>query len=370
MPLKSETARVGRGLVWVLCCAIFLAASAGFQRIAGAVSRPSALITQAVSDANLVTLTGNIRPEATSANDRGAGRRRLAMEHMLLQLRRSPEQEQALEKYLDQLEDPKSPNYHRWLTRAGIRRAVRSGGDQDLATITAWLESHGFSVKRVYPSGIVIDFSGTAGQVREAFHTEIHNLEVNGAAHIANMSDPQIPAALAPAVVGVVSLNDFRPHAMNKPRPAYTFSGCGDVTGGDCYADGAGRPRHYLQFQAAVCGGLFRPGTDDRSRRRLQTCIKIPLRTGVLFAPPSDLRAHIPTDQLHAGASAGNGAEQLQRSESTPTTPRRRSTWNGRALPRPAPRSRWLRARIPPPRSAALSRWRTCSTPRERRRRS
>ena len=71
MPLKSETARVGRGLGWVLCCAIFLAASAGFQRIAGAVSQPRALITQAVSDANLVTLASNMRPEANSANDRG-----------------------------------------------------------------------------------------------------------------------------------------------------------------------------------------------------------------------------------------------------------------------------------------------------------
>ena len=78
----------------------------------------------------------------------------------------------------------------------------------------------------------MIDFSGTAGQVREAFHTEIHNLEVTGKKHIANMSDPQIPAALAPAVVGIVSLNNFMPRPMNQPRAAYTFSGCG----ADCYA--------------------------------------------------------------------------------------------------------------------------------------
>ncbi len=61
-------------------------------------------------------------------------------------------------------------------------------------------------------NGLLIDFSGTAGQVREAFHTEIHQLDVKGVQHIANMSDPQIPAALAPAVVGVVSLHDFKPH--------------------------------------------------------------------------------------------------------------------------------------------------------------
>ena len=66
-----------------------------------------------------------------------------------------------------------------------------------------------------------IDFSGTAGQVLAAFNTEIHRLSVNGKDHIANMSDPQIPEALAPVVTGIVSLHDFRPHSMKKPAPQY-----------------------------------------------------------------------------------------------------------------------------------------------------
>ena len=65
---------------------------------------------------------------------------------------------------------------------------------------------------------MVMDFSGTAGQIREAFHTEIHYLEVNGEQHFANMSDPRIPEALAPAVAGIVSLHNFKPHTMAKPR--------------------------------------------------------------------------------------------------------------------------------------------------------
>jgi subtilase family serine protease len=47
--------------------------------------------------------------------------------------------------------------------------------------------------------------------------------------HIANMSDPQIPAALAPAVVGIVSLNDFRPHPMHRMHKDYTFTSGGDT---------------------------------------------------------------------------------------------------------------------------------------------
>jgi len=63
---------------------------------------------------------------------------------------------------------------------------------QDLDTITRWLQSYGLKVNVVYESGLIIDLSGTAGQVRAAFHTEIHELDVNGEKHIANMSDPKI----------------------------------------------------------------------------------------------------------------------------------------------------------------------------------
>ena len=226
---ESKARSTGRIRVF-LCCAILVGSIAGYQQIVGAVSQPRALITETISETNLVTLAGNTRPEATAANDRGAVADSLPMEHLWLQLRRSPEQEQALDKYLDELQDPKSPNYHHWLTAQEFE--ARYGlAQEDLAKITGWLQAHGFTVNLVYPNN-VIDFSGTAGQVREAFHTEIHNLEVNGKQHIANMSDPRIPVALAPAVVGVVSLNNFMPHAMNQPRAAYTFSGCG----ADCYA--------------------------------------------------------------------------------------------------------------------------------------
>ena len=44
----------------------------------------------------------------------------------------------------------------------------------------------------------------------EAFHTEMHRYRVDGVNHIANAQDPQIPAALAGVVDGVVSLHDFR----------------------------------------------------------------------------------------------------------------------------------------------------------------
>jgi hypothetical protein len=180
------------------------------------------LITQSIDEGNLVTLTGNTRPEATAANDLGPVGSAFVLDHMLLQLRRPPETEQALEEFIDQLHESRSPNFRRWLSAAEF--GDRFGPSQeDVATITNWLQSHGFRVNAVYPSRMVIDFSGNAGQVKEAFRTEMHVLGVKLEAHVANMSDPQIPAALAPAVAGVVSLNDFRPHPAHEMRPSYTL---------------------------------------------------------------------------------------------------------------------------------------------------
>jgi len=189
---------------------------------------PSArdLITQSVDERNLAALRDNTRPEATPQNDRGAVADGFPMIHVLLQLRRSPEQESALQRYLDEVQDSTSPNFHKWLTPEQFGQDF-GVAPQDLDAITRWLQSHGFTVNLVYPNRMTIDFSGTAGRVREAFHTEIHDLEVKGERHIANMNDPQIPSALAPAIVGIVSLHDFKPRAQHEMRTAganYTFN--------------------------------------------------------------------------------------------------------------------------------------------------
>jgi SAM-dependent methyltransferase len=173
------------------------------------------LITQKIQESNLVALTGNTRPDANKKNDRGAVADDLPLDHLMLQLRRPNELETALEQYIGQLHDPKSQNFHKWLTAAQVG-ATYGLAQGDLDTLTSWLRSQGFKVNEVYPTGTVIDFSGTAAEVEASFHTKIHNLDVNGVHQIANMSDPRIPAALASAVVGVVKLNSFMPHPMIK----------------------------------------------------------------------------------------------------------------------------------------------------------
>jgi subtilase family serine protease len=195
--------------------------------VSNAVAVPR-LVTQRIDDTQTVRLPGNTRPEAILRNDRGRVDDGMRLEHMQLLLKRPAETQAALVRLIDALQDRSSPEYHHWLTAAQFGERFGPAAD-DVRAVTDWLTSHGFSVSGVQTSGMLIDFSGTAGAIRTAFHTEIHHLVVKGVAHIANMSDPKIPAALADLVQGVVSLHDFRPHTNFKPRPAYTYSSGGST---------------------------------------------------------------------------------------------------------------------------------------------
>jgi subtilase family serine protease len=183
---------------------------------------PVPLVTQPLDETKLVSLAGNTRPEATPANDRGIVADSLRLDHLLLQLKRSPQQEILFTHFLDQLHDTQSPNYHKWLTAAQYEKQFGIA-DADRNVVTGWLAQHGFTVHGVL-AGMIVDFSGNAGQVRAAFHTEIHHLEVNGKPHIANIADPRIPAGLVPIVTGTVSLHDFKPYPTFRPRIVYTPS--------------------------------------------------------------------------------------------------------------------------------------------------
>lgn len=202
---------------------MLLGLSYGFAFAAHAASAaPGTRVSARIDENRLATLAGNVRPEATAANDLGAVADAMPLAHMQLLLQRAPEQERALASAIDALHDPKSPTYHRWLgaEQFGAQYGVASA---DVAAVTKWLSARGFKVHRVYANALTIDFSGTAGAVRQAFHTEIHRLSVKGERHFANMSDPQIPAALAPVVKGIVSLNDFRPRPMVKRAQKANF---------------------------------------------------------------------------------------------------------------------------------------------------
>ena len=220
--------------VGIVALVVSLTLALGWKYVARAASPNGStrtLIKERIDATKLVTLAGNTRPEANARNDRGPVPDSFQVDHMLLQLKRAPEVEKAFADHIETLTDKTSSNFRQWMTAQ--EQGEKYGlAQEDIDAITGWLTRQGFTVDYVYPNRMVIDFSGTAGQIHDAFHTEIHYLNVNGKQHIANMSDPQIPHALAPAIAGVVSLHNFKPHAYYKRRTDFTFSGCGSV----CFA--------------------------------------------------------------------------------------------------------------------------------------
>ena len=199
--------------------AIFSAASFGQQSGVGVITREQvplaparSLITQPVDESRLTVLKGNTHPLARREYDLGTAPATLPMQRMLLVLKRSPEQESALGKLLDDQQDKGSPDYHKWLTPEDFGKQF-GPSDADMRAITAWLQSHGFQVGST-KGRTVLEFSGSASQVQEAFHTTIHKYIVNDEQHWANTNDPQIPAALTPAVAGVMTLHNF----LKKPQ--------------------------------------------------------------------------------------------------------------------------------------------------------
>ena len=176
-----------------------------FQTAMGQV-RPR--VGEAVDDARRTTLSGNVHPLARAEFDRGAVADSQPMNRILLLLKRSDEQEAALQDMLAKQQDKSSASFHQWLTPEQF--GVQFGpADADIQAVTDWLTRQGFSIGKIYSGKTVIEFSGTAGQVQRAFGTAIHNYQVTGKLYSANSSDPQIPEALAPVITGIVSLHNF-----------------------------------------------------------------------------------------------------------------------------------------------------------------
>jgi subtilase family serine protease len=197
-----------------VCVALICLLSTPFAfAAAGCTSMAVNHITGVVDETVRTPLSGNVHPLARAEFDQGKVSDSLPLEHMIMLLKRNPAQETALQTRIDQMHNPQSPLFQQWLSSDDVGRCY-GVADGDIAVLSSWLQKHGFSVDAVSSGRMMLIFTGTAGQVAEAFHTEIHHLNVKGVKHIANMSAPDVPAAFAPVVGGFRSLHDFMPKPM------------------------------------------------------------------------------------------------------------------------------------------------------------
>ncbi len=175
-----------------------------------------AMVTEPIDARSLTVLGGGLSPLANQKTDRGMVADDLPLEHIQLGLKRAPEVQKAFDTLVEELHTPGSANYHRWLTPEEVGRNF-GPAESDIRKLTGWLEAEGFKVNFVMQSGMVVDFTGDAGKVREAFHTEIHNIQMHdGRKYVAAMSEPRMPAAFRDLVGGFPSLSSMPPKPSSR----------------------------------------------------------------------------------------------------------------------------------------------------------
>jgi subtilase family serine protease len=195
-------------------------------------------ITGPVDNGQTVVLKGSVHPKAQPQYDRGKVQPSMKLPFITLLIQPSADQQAALKQLLAEQQDPSSPNYHKWLTpeQFGQRFGLSNA---DVARITHWLRSQGFSIVQVAHGRDWIAFSGTVAQVQRTLHTELHRYYVDGEERFANATEPSVPKALEGIVAGFRGLNNFHLHPLSikksdstKPSPDY-FNGGNNLAPGD-----------------------------------------------------------------------------------------------------------------------------------------
>src|SRR5258707_913602 len=170
-----------------------------------------------INSSHRVALRGNVHGLAQPRFELGRTDGSMMLRGVTLAFRPSATQKKNLDSLLAQQQDRSSSNYHKWLTPSQF--ADRFGMTRnDVARVTAWLESQGLTVSSVANSRNQISFDGTVAQIESVFGTELHDYVVEGEIHFANAINPSVPAALSAAVLAVGHLHNFSPKPRAKVR--------------------------------------------------------------------------------------------------------------------------------------------------------
>ena len=199
-----------------ICVAALASAQVSFPR-----TTARNRITGTIEKTSATRIRGHVHPLARAEYDRGKVSGLFALSRVTMLFKPTDAQQSELNALLQEQQDPSSPNYHRWLTpeefadRFGLTTA-------DLSKTVTWLQDEGFTIDEVAPGRNWVAFSGFARQLESAFHTQIHEYEVNGERHYATASEPSVPPALAHVVLGFRALHDFRAKPRGIVKPKFT----------------------------------------------------------------------------------------------------------------------------------------------------
>jgi pseudomonalisin len=196
------------------------------------------LVRTPVDPANRVPLTGHHPAWASPQNDVGTAPADLPIERLTMVLARPPLREQAYTQFLQDQQNPASPDYHHWLTPVEIGKRF-GASSHDIHAVTVWLQSQNLHVDSVSNSRERIVFSGPASAIASAFGAEMHYFTVGAEKRISITAEPQVPAALAGVIKCISGLYTVKIRAQYGGSAALGGDGFSWVSG-SISSDGSG----------------------------------------------------------------------------------------------------------------------------------
>jgi subtilase family serine protease len=167
-----------------------------------------------------VRLTGHVHPKILSAQDLGAVEPSEKLSLSLI-FKPSSSQQLKLERFLGDIQNPHSSQFHKWITPEEYAD-IYGMTPQTMKDVANWLAASGIAVRETAPSRNQLSFEATAAQAEQLFDVELRHYRVDGKLHYSNNAEPTVPQAFANSVVGVRGLHDLRlrPRSIHNRRRA------------------------------------------------------------------------------------------------------------------------------------------------------
>jgi pseudomonalisin len=152
-----------------------------------------------------IKIPGHLPRFVGTSEDLGPLAAEAPLNNLELLLKRTPEQEEALQVLIREQQDPSSGAYKKWLSPEEFGRQFGATDDQ-ISAISDWLNSYGLRVK-VSHSRSFIDVEGNAAQISATFHTELHSFNVEGHTLYSVVQDPSVPAQFSKVIQSISGLS-------------------------------------------------------------------------------------------------------------------------------------------------------------------
>lgn len=118
--------------------------------------------------------------------------------------------QQALDQFLQEVNDPSNPAYHHFLTQDQANQAFNPTVGQEQQVI-GWLQANGLTVTRTYPNHLVVDAQGTVAQVEHMLKITMQDYKatIRGKERTfyAPANDPTVDASVADVVQSITGLD-------------------------------------------------------------------------------------------------------------------------------------------------------------------